>query len=219
MRDLVLWGATGQAKVLAEFAERAGYRVVALIDRDPAVSPPLPDIPLYVGQDGFECFMRRRGSGPLWGLAAIGGMRGRDRVEIHGLFESRGITIPTLVHPEAYVARSARLGVGAQILARAVVGVDAEIGPATIVNTAASIDHDCRIGRGVHVAPGATVAGAVTVGDLSFIGPGAVLVARVRIGAESRIGAGSVVTRDMPDRVLAYGVPARICATNGPVSP
>jgi sugar O-acyltransferase (sialic acid O-acetyltransferase NeuD family) len=218
MRDLLLWGATGQSKVLAEFAGTLGYRVVALVDADPDVPPPLAGVPLHAGMAGFERFMASRGGAPLWGLAAIGGMRGRDRAEIHALFASRGIAIPTFVHPAAYVAAPARLGAGAQILARATVGVDAEIGEATILNTASSVDHDCRIGKGVHIAPGATLAGAIEVGDFAFIGPGAVLVARVRVGAGTIVGAGSVVTRDLPAGVLAYGVPARIRA-NPPAAP
>lgn len=210
MRDLLLWGATGQSKVLAEFAPALGYRVVALIDRDPTVPPPLEGVPLHTGADAFERFMAGRDGAELYGLAAIGGTRGRDRVAIHALFAGRGIRVPTFVHPSAYVATSARLGAGVQILMRAVVGVDAEIGPASIVNTAASVDHDCRIGAGVHIAPGATLAGTVTVDDLSFVGPGAVVVSHRRIGARTVVGAGSVVTRDLPSDVLAYGVPARI---------
>jgi acetyltransferase-like isoleucine patch superfamily enzyme len=32
----------------------------------------------------------------------------------------------------------------------------------------------------------------------------------VRVGRYSLIGAGAVVVRDIPDRVVAYGVPARV---------
>lgn len=47
------------------------------------------------------------------------------------------------------------------------------------------------------------------VGREAFIGSGTMLVAPVKIGANSVTGAGSVVTREVPDRTLVVGVPAR----------
>jgi len=42
------------------------------------------------------------------------------------------------------------------------------------------------------------------------IGSGAVILAGVTIGESALIGAGAVVTRDVPDRQIVKGVPARI---------
>jgi acetyltransferase-like isoleucine patch superfamily enzyme len=83
-----------------------------------------------------------------------------------------------------------------------------------IINTAATVEHESVLGDGVHVAPGATVAGCVTVGSYSMIGVGAVVLPRVVIGSNTIIGAGAVVTRDIPDRKVAYGNPARIQREN-----
>jgi acetyltransferase-like isoleucine patch superfamily enzyme len=42
------------------------------------------------------------------------------------------------------------------------------------------------------------------------VGGGAVLVPGVEIGEEAYIAAGAVVTRDVPARTVAMGVPARL---------
>jgi len=42
------------------------------------------------------------------------------------------------------------------------------------------------------------------------IGSGAVIMCGVTIGEGAMIGAGAVVTRDVPDRGLVAGVPARL---------
>jgi bifunctional UDP-N-acetylglucosamine pyrophosphorylase/glucosamine-1-phosphate N-acetyltransferase len=49
-----------------------------------------------------------------------------------------------------------------------------------------------------------------TIGDRAYIGSDSMLVAPVRIGRGAVTGAGSVVTKDVPPRGVAVGVPARV---------
>lgn len=50
----------------------------------------------------------------------------------------------------------------------------------------------------------------VRIGDKTWIGGGAIILPGVNIGSESVIGAGSVVTKNIPEKVLAVGNPARV---------
>ena len=50
----------------------------------------------------------------------------------------------------------------------------------------------------------------VTIGENTWLGAGVIVVPGVTIGKNTVIGAGSVVTKDIPDNVLAVGVPARV---------
>jgi acetyltransferase-like isoleucine patch superfamily enzyme len=50
----------------------------------------------------------------------------------------------------------------------------------------------------------------VTIGDDAWIGSNVVILPGVTIGAGAIIGAGSVVTKDIPPRCIAYGVPCRV---------
>lgn len=50
----------------------------------------------------------------------------------------------------------------------------------------------------------------VTIGHRVWLGGGAIVCPGVTIGEGTTVGAGSVVTKDLPPRVLAVGVPARI---------
>jgi hypothetical protein len=52
LRPLVIWGASGHAKVLREFAAHAGYEVVALFDNVVTQSP-FVSVPIYPGRAGF----------------------------------------------------------------------------------------------------------------------------------------------------------------------
>lgn len=54
----------------------------------------------------------------------------------------------------------------------------------------------------------------VTVGNHVWIGGGVIVMPGVTIGNNVVIGAGSLVTRDIPDNVVAYGVPCRVIRRN-----
>lgn len=209
MGRVVLWGASGHAKVLNECLALTGRSVIALFDNAELNESPLPDVPLYRGRSGFQDWLKGYDGSSVGFLVAIGGQAGRARMELQSYMEEAGLLAQTVIHPAASVSDTAVLAKGCQILARAVIGVEARLGEQTIVNTAASVDHECVLGSGVHVAPGATLAGYVTVDDFVLIGAGAVVLPRVRIGKGALVGAGSVVTRDVPAGAVIWGNPAR----------
>lgn len=55
--------------------------------------------------------------------------------------------------------------------------------------------------------------GRIVVGDDTFIGMRAIIMPGVTIGRNCVVGAGSIVTRDVPDRCVVAGIPARIICT------
>jgi sugar O-acyltransferase (sialic acid O-acetyltransferase NeuD family) len=201
-----VWGASGHALVVADLLRQADREVCCFIDG------------VNAERDG-EAFggavvRSERAVEEAWAkgvreaVVAVGD--NARRVEIADELEARGFRLPSLAHPRAVIAEGATLGAGAVLCANAVVGAGASIGDYGIVNTAATVDHECTLGKGVHVSPGAHLGGGVRVGAGAWIGIGTVVRERVRIGAGSLIGAGAVVVSDIPDGVVAYGVPARV---------
>jgi len=210
LRPLIIWGASGHAKVLREAVHAQGCNVVATFDNAAGTRPPFTDVPLFLGKHGFAVWQASRPESHAFAVVAIGGDHGRDRLELQEFMASKGVPPLTVVHPSAFVAVTALLGPGCQVLAQAAVCADAQLGAACIVNTSASVDHECVLGQGVHIAPGAHLAGCVEVGNFTLIAVGAVVLPRIRIGRDCIIGAGAVVTRNVPDNSVVYGNPARV---------
>ena len=210
----VLWGSSGHAKVLASLIALQRGQVVALFDSDPRATSALAGVPIYIGSEGFEYWreLYRKNtfrSDRVSGLAAIGGVYGPARLNIHELFISSGIQVVSIIHPSASICPTAKIGVGTQILAQAVIAAEARIGKACIINHRASADHECVLGDGVHLAPGATLCGEVMIGDNVLIGAGAVVLPRVTVGDNAIVGAGAVVTKYVPPGITVVGNPAR----------
>lgn len=210
-RKFVLWGGTGQARVLHEALHRQNAEVLAIVDNR-AIPSPLHKVPLLVGRDALVQWLHAAAPAPaeLWGLAAIGGDKGQDRLDVLEIFRTLDIRNHTLVHDAAFVAMDATVGEGSQILARSAVCTHVRIGRGVIVNTAASVDHDSIVGDGVHIAPGATLAGEVCVERCALIGAGAVILPGITVGEHAVVGAGAVVTKNVPPRSVVVGNPAKI---------
>jgi sugar O-acyltransferase (sialic acid O-acetyltransferase NeuD family) len=205
--ELVIWGASGHAKVVADVAENADFRVVGFVDD---LRPELDGTPFFgaciVGSREGLLALRDQGLRHL--VIGFGHCRGRMAVAQWAV--EQGFVLPTLVHPSAVIASSARLGRGTVAAAGVVVNPDAVVGANAILNTSCSVDHDCQIADGAHICPGAHLAGDVTVGEASWIGIGSSVREGVNIGHDVMIGAGSAVLADIPDEVVAYGSPARV---------
>lgn len=116
---------------------------------------------------------------------------------------------PVLIDPTSTVASSTQIGAGSYVNAACVIGGGGTIGANVIVNRGTGIGHHASIGDLVSIGPGVVIAGHVTIEEGALIGAGAVILPRVRVGAFSTVGAGAVVTRDVAERTLVFGNPAR----------
>lgn len=123
--------------------------------------------------------------------------------------EHKGFKFDTVIHPSAVVNDSISIEEGCVVYPGVIFTCDTKIGKHSIINVASTISHDCEIGNFVTICPGVNVAGNVQIKEGCWIGIGTKIINNVVIGSGSFIGAGSVVTTDIPDNVLAMGVPAK----------
>jgi len=202
-QDVLIIGTGGHARVVSEILRSGNRKVVGY-----AVPPgqPVPagtfDAPVLKWEDAVAARDRFH--------AIVGIGDNLVRQEVFKAAEEAGFSFTTAVHPAAVVGSGVQIGAGTVVAAGAVLVLNVLVGRGVIINTGASVDHDSRLGDWVHLAPGAVVAGSVVLGNGVFIGAGGVVINGISIGRQTTIGAGGVVVHDLPEKVVAVGVPARI---------
>ena len=203
MTHLAILGASGHGKVVADCAERCGWRDISFFDdRWPELQqnghwPVMGDTATLLSRaaafDGV--------------LVAIGNNQVR-RSKLEAL-QAAGAALPVLVHPAASVSSYCAIGAGSVVFAGAVINVDCTLGCGVIINTGATVDHDCVLDDCVHISPGVHLAGGVSVGAGSWLGIGSSVRQMVRIGSGVVVGAGAAVVANAQDGGTYVGVPAR----------
>lgn len=206
---VILWGGTGQAKVIRPIIEYYGAKVVAVFDDTPNLPSPFPDVDIFYGWDGFQKWITLQNRHEIGFCVAIGNPHGRIRLRFHDQLLKENLQPITIAHPTSWIAENAEVGIGSQILAGAIISPEAKIGRQCIINTKASVDHECILEDGVEVAPGATLCGIVHACINAWICAGATVLPRVKIGADAIVGAGAVVVRDVPEGITVAGIPAK----------
>ncbi len=80
----------------------------------------------------------------------------------------------------------------------------------TLTRGVTFITHDGGVAVFREKYPGMNVYGRIRIGNNVFIGVHSIILPGVTVGDNVVIGAGSVVNKDIPDNVVAAGIPAKI---------
>ena len=124
-----------------------------------------------------------------------------------------GLRFANAISPVAYVSPNAVMGEGVVIYQNGSAARGAFIGDHSIINIGAIVSHDTKLGSYATLNPGVNLAGNISVGEGCYLGIGCSVIQGINIGAWTTIGAGAAVVSDIPAKVIAVGVPARVIKT------
>ena len=202
MKPLVIIGAGGHGKSVADVAKAQGYKDISFLDDNVESSSvmgikvvgKLCDVDKYISNSDI--------------FVAIGNCGVRS--EITKKLLANGANIATLIHPSAIIGSCVEIGVGVVIMPGVVINNSTKICDGVIVNTSSSIDHDCYVGEYSHVSVGAHVAGTVKLGSEVFLGVSSAVINNISIVDKVTIGAGAVAVKDIKESGVYVGVPCRL---------
>jgi len=197
LNDVIILGAGGHAKVIADIVLSSGDCLLGFLDDHMTDSvlgyPVLGTIEDY---DKFQTTAKF--------VIGIGSNYIRKE-----LSEKYQLSWQAAIHPNAIIGRDVIIGEGTVVMAGAIINPSSVIGKHCIINTGAIVEHDNRIGDYVHISPNATLCGTVQIGELSHIGSGVTVRNNVKICGECIIGVGAVVTKNIEKAGTYVGVPVR----------
>lgn len=194
MKEVVIIGAGGHGRVIADIIKQSGDKVLGFLDDAETKNLPM------LGRVR-DCVKYK----DKYVIIAIGNNEIRRRIAQQYL----DLNYYTAIHPSAIISPDVKIGEGSCVMPLAVVNNAATIGEHSIINTHATVEHDCVIGDFVHICPGATLCGTVNVGDNTQIGAGTVVKNNINIAADCMIGVSAAVVKDIKKAGVYVGVPAR----------
>lgn len=159
----------------------AGHKVLGTIDS-------------YVPEDGDVC------------IIAMGEPDHRRTVTQRLL--RRGAQFTNLLHPLAYISRTAQLGEGCIVSPHATVAAEARLGQQVFINVGAVVGHQANVGDYSSLSPSTLLLGHASVGEQVFMGSLSVVTVAQKVGNNCRVSAGSVIYNDIPAHARVLGNPA-----------
>jgi sugar O-acyltransferase (sialic acid O-acetyltransferase NeuD family) len=216
-RRVIVIGRSDQGRQAIDIIEEAGgVEIVGVLDRDTGGSS-VAGYPLMGSDEELAAYAESERADAF--LVAIGDNFSRHRVLARETARCPELEPLRVVHPSAAISRSADIGPASIIMAGAVVGNACCVGRGTLLGAQSSLDHDCILEDGASLAPGVTTGGRVRIGECTAVGVGVSVIHGVEIGSNSVVGAGALVVDNVPDRVVAYGAPARVVRSRNPDEP
>ena len=134
------------------------------------------------------------------------------QLERLSMFEKLNIPderLAIFVHPMAYVASNVTLSPGCVIMPQVAISSNTTLGKCTLVMVSASIGHDTIIGDYCHLAAQACVGSFLHVGKGIHIGFNATIREHLVIGDYATIGMGAVLLKNVGEKEIWAGNPAK----------
>ncbi len=126
----------------------------------------------------------------------------------------RGLGLPrhrlvSVIHPTAAIASDATIGAGCFIASHVTVQPGAIIGDCATIRGGANVGHDARLGEFTYMGPNSTLCGRAELREGACLGPNAAVLGDRIVGRFAVVGLCSAVLKDVPEREVVLGNPAR----------
>ena len=198
--QVIVIGASGHGKVVADIVRRSGDTLLGFLDDNETLSPEIAGIHVLGKVEDYARYP------DVSFVIGIGSSAIREKIAR----QLSNVHWYTAIHPSAVISTlDTQIGAGSVVMANAVINPSAHIGAHCIINTSAVVEHDNLVGDFTHISVGAKLGGTVSVGAHTWVGIGTTVSNNVSICDHCMIGAGAVVIHNIKESGTYVGVPAR----------
>ena len=208
MRDLVIVGNGGHAKVVIDILEERGdYNILGIITKNKGDEISIGSYQV-LGDDNLlkELFNQ----GVKFAVIGVGGFTDNiRRKRIYENLKNIGFQIISAIHPTASISRTVLMGEGNVVFSGVVINPYVRMGNNVIVATGSTIDHDSEIKDHSLISAGVTVGAETKIEEEVLLALGSKVISGVTICKGTLIGAGALVTRGISEPGTYFGMPAK----------
>ncbi len=209
MNEIYALGVGHNTPVAIDLAEACGYTVVGLFHYNDERTGEIDHGIKILGS--FSDLFEKGDLSNMNFLLTMGD--NQIRTDISNKILALGGNVPTLIHPNAVISKFAKISdIGVYISPFTYVQADSEIGCNSVLLSHVNVSHNTKIGNSCFIAGGSIIGAYTNVEDYVFVGQGVLTIsAKVsKIGSCSYIGARSLITKDVPQRAVMVGSPAKV---------
>lgn len=124
------------------------------------------------------------------------------RLKIEREMYGYAISPVNVIHPNAVVSDSAKIGLGNYIAANSVISNNVEIGNHNIINFNVTVGHDSFVGDHAILNPGAIISANVVLGSRTLVGANSFIFQGKSIGDDTIIDAMTYIDRDIEKKMI-----------------
>jgi sugar O-acyltransferase (sialic acid O-acetyltransferase NeuD family) len=209
MKQIAIFGSGGFGREVAMLIEQINlqkeqWKFVGFYDDGIEKGTIINDYPVLGGIEELN-----RVSSSLGLVIAIGNPLIKRK--IHHTINNKQIFFPSLVHPNVLMGSNKflKIGEGCIIAAGTILTVNIEVGNHVILNLSCTVGHDTIIRDYASFMPTVNISGEVIINECVYVGTGAKIINQLEVGEETIIGAGAVVSKSLPAKCTAVGIPAK----------
>lgn len=204
----VIIGAGRYGEVYLSFLCEAGYEIIGFLDDTPEKQGTLVLGLPVLGTTSILSEVKRR-----YGVEAVFCPLGNNNARLKFLKEAQsyGLKTPNYIHPMVNIAPDVTIGDGVYILMGTAIMPHTKLSDFVMISQNTSIGHHTTIDTGVFVSSGVNIGAGINLKPYAYIGIGVTIMTGVSVvGEDSLIGAGAVVIKDVPEKAVLAGVPAKV---------
>ena len=204
----VIIGAGTYGEVYLAYFQEAGVDIIGFLDDDPKYENQIiRGIPVLGPTSKLDTLMKTDG------VEAVYCPLGDNKLRVKFLSKAKelGYKTPNYIHPSAIISPHVTIGEGVYILLGTTIMPHTVIKNYVMISMGIHLAHHCVLEEGVFLSTGCNFGASIHAHKYAYCGISSTIKTGIHeLGEDCLIGAGAVVIRDVPERAVMVGVPAKV---------
>ena len=209
----VIIGAGTYGEVYLAYLQEAGVDIVGFLDDNKDLHGSLVKGVRVLGGTDLLSSLR-----DTYQVEAVYCPIGNNKVRVRflSLANQLGYQTPNYIHPSAIISPSVVIGKGVYVLLNTSIMPYVTIQDYVMISMNVNIAHHSVLEEGTFISTGVNFGASIVAHKYSYVGISATIMTGIKnLGEDCLVGAGAVIIKDVPDKAVVAGVPAKVLRIKG----